>query len=251
MTNIIAHRGASAQKPENTLAAFEEAIRLGAGGIELDVRRCRGENNLPVIHDSTLDRTTGFHGRVKRKNMDFLKTLDAGEGETIPTLEEALDHINHRCRVYIEVKCRQAARKVAHVVDRYIDEGWSYDDLIIICSYPDVLELARDVDPDIHTGLHLEVHDINKDDPEHDAVDFHLDSAIEDMQRAVEEYKPSIILPKITCVTPELVTAAHGLGIEVITWTIREEAQAQHALACNVDGIIADDPQAAWGWVNG
>lgn len=93
----LAHRGASKAAPENTLAAFELAVRNGAHGVELDVQL--SADNVPVvIHDATVDRTTDGHGHVRRLTLDALKRCDAGRwksprfaGQTIPTLDEALD----------------------------------------------------------------------------------------------------------------------------------------------------------------
>ena len=93
---ICAHRGASISHPENTIAAFREAIRLGAHMIELDLALTR-DDQIVVLHDSTLDRTTDGSGPVKEWTLADLKKLDAGifkgqqfKGERIPTFEEAL-----------------------------------------------------------------------------------------------------------------------------------------------------------------
>ena len=93
---ICAHRGASRSHPENTLAAFREAIRLGAHQIELDVR-LSSDGQLVLMHDATVDRTTDGHGRVADLTLAEIKRLDAGSwkgakfaGEKVPTLAEAL-----------------------------------------------------------------------------------------------------------------------------------------------------------------
>ena len=93
---ICAHRGASDTHPENTLAAFREAIRLGAAMIEFDVA-LSADGKLVLIHDSTLDRTTNGTGPVSARTLEQLKTLDAGSwkakrfaGAKVPTLDEAL-----------------------------------------------------------------------------------------------------------------------------------------------------------------
>ncbi|ALS37366.1 glycerophosphoryl diester phosphodiesterase [Enterococcus rotai] len=97
MTKIIAHRGSKGTHPENTLAAFEEAIRVGADGIELDVQLSK-DNHLIVIHDETVDRTTNGHGSVGSLTLKELKQLDAGNwfeknpmSQKIPTLVEVLE----------------------------------------------------------------------------------------------------------------------------------------------------------------
>jgi glycerophosphoryl diester phosphodiesterase len=96
VTKIIAHRGSKGTHPENTLAAFKEAVRVGADGIELDVHLSK-DNQLIVIHDETVDRTTNGSGRVVDLTVAELKQLDAGSwfklspiSQEIPTLNEVL-----------------------------------------------------------------------------------------------------------------------------------------------------------------
>jgi glycerophosphoryl diester phosphodiesterase len=84
---IIGHRGASAAMPENTLAAFALAAEQGADGVELDVRLA-ADGKVVVIHDDTVDRTTNGQGRVRDLTAAALQALDAGEGQTIPTLDD-------------------------------------------------------------------------------------------------------------------------------------------------------------------
>ena len=94
---VCAHRGANSTHPENTIAAFKEASRLGAAQIEFDVYLSK-DGKLPVIHDSKVDRTTNGKGFVGSFTMAELKKLDAGswkreqfKGARIPTLTEALE----------------------------------------------------------------------------------------------------------------------------------------------------------------
>ena len=92
-TRVWAHRGASASAPENTLAAFEKAVEMGADGIELDVHRSR-DGKLVVIHDETVDRTSDGRGRVmdltcqELKKLDFSMGMDKYREARIPTLRE-------------------------------------------------------------------------------------------------------------------------------------------------------------------
>lgn len=86
---VIAHRGGTTGTPENTLAAFENAIALGADWLEMDVQRTR-DGTLVVIHDTTVDRTTDGTGRVGDLTLAQLRALDAGGGERIPTFAEVI-----------------------------------------------------------------------------------------------------------------------------------------------------------------
>ena len=107
---VIAHRGASAAAPENTIAAFERALADGADAIELDVHLSRDDHPV-VIHDGTLERTTNGSGPVRGLTMRELKRLDAGAwrgpafaGQRLQTLQEVLERFRGRTRFWIELK---------------------------------------------------------------------------------------------------------------------------------------------------
>ena len=100
---IIGHRGASAEAPENTLSAFALAQAQGADGIEFDVQL--SADGWPVIiHDSQLERTTNGQGRVQQHTMAQLQELDAGEGQSIPTLDELFETFGPTFLYNIELK---------------------------------------------------------------------------------------------------------------------------------------------------
>jgi glycerophosphoryl diester phosphodiesterase len=100
----IAHRGASAYAPENTLASIRKAAELGAHMVELDVHCCR-DGTAIIIHDHVLDRTTDGSGTVYDYNIEEIKGFDAGAGERIPTLDEAIECcLAHGLGPYLELK---------------------------------------------------------------------------------------------------------------------------------------------------
>jgi glycerophosphoryl diester phosphodiesterase len=109
---VIAHRGDSAHRPENTLAAFASALEVGAELVELDVQ-LTADGHVVVIHDDTLDRTTTGRGPVRERTLAEVRALSAGypehfgerySGERVPTLVEALAFLRGRARVLIEMK---------------------------------------------------------------------------------------------------------------------------------------------------
>ena len=121
MTLVIAHRGASGTRPENTLIAFRRAQELGAHMIELDVQLTR-DGEVVVMHDWTLARTTDGRGRVASRTLAELRRLDAGSwfdpgyaGEPVPTLREVLDAV--ALPVNVELKARGADGLEAHALD--------------------------------------------------------------------------------------------------------------------------------------
>ena len=110
MRGVCAHRGASDTHPENTIAAFREAIRLGAQMIEFDLATTK-DGKLVLMHDRTIDRTTNGKGRPEDWLLADLKKLDAGSwknsrfaGERIPTLEEALDFMPRNIWLNVHLK---------------------------------------------------------------------------------------------------------------------------------------------------
>ncbi|MCY3811926.1 MAG: glycerophosphodiester phosphodiesterase family protein [Gammaproteobacteria bacterium] len=112
---VIGHRGAAGLAPENTLASFSQAVRLGVDAVELDVHLSADERLL-VIHDADVERTTNGRGKVATTTFAALRRLDAGDGERIPTLDEVLEAVPTRIAVNIELKGRGTAAPVARAV---------------------------------------------------------------------------------------------------------------------------------------
>ncbi|HID15455.1 MAG TPA: glycerophosphodiester phosphodiesterase, partial [Candidatus Atribacteria bacterium] len=113
---VVAHRGASAYEPENTLRAIRRAIEIGADVVEIDVRLTK-DGYPVVIHDETVDRTTNGSGLVNEFSLDELRKLDAGKGEKIPLLSEVLDLVAGKINVFIEIKVDEAVIPSLREVD--------------------------------------------------------------------------------------------------------------------------------------
>jgi glycerophosphoryl diester phosphodiesterase len=127
---LSSHRGANHTHPENTLAAFREAVRAGAHQIELDVY-LTDHGDLVVIHDATVDRTTDGTGDVRRMTLAQIKQLDAGSwkhpmfaGERIPTLDEALRMMPHN--VWLNLHLKGGRDLGAAVAQKVLDHGRAY-----------------------------------------------------------------------------------------------------------------------------
>ncbi len=141
--HIYAHRGASADYPENTLLAFRSAIELGAYGIELDVHLSK--DGVPVvIHDADVSRTTSGSGTIAEMYLADIKKLDAGNGEHIPTFEEVLLLTKGKVKLDIEIN---AAGAEAPVLQMLAD--WSRDDWLISSFDWDILRRCRADDAEI------------------------------------------------------------------------------------------------------
>ena len=118
---VISHRGEHLHHPENTIPAFQEAIRVGADYFELDVRTT-SDGKLVLMHDGTVDRTTNGHGEVAKMTFDEIRALDAGvkmspefKGTRVPTFDEALDLARGKIGIYVDVKNASAKDLVEHI----------------------------------------------------------------------------------------------------------------------------------------
>lgn len=231
---VLAHRGYMAHYPENTLVSFRAAVDSGCDGIEMDVTLSR-DRRLAVIHDDTLDRTTGARGPVSAFTMAELKRLDAGSrfdrrfaGERIPELSEALDGIGNRCLVNIEIKgsAFEAAapsdcieRQVAELVQRHARFR------VVVSSFePRVLErLATFAAPPplaVLTNRPLDRQTL----------------ALLDRVQAVSWH------PSARTLSPKQVRRAHEAGVRVFPWTVSTRGDWDRLIAMGVDGAFCNDP---------
>src|SRR5262249_28903402 len=112
---VISHRGEHLHHPENTMPAFQEAVRVGADYIEVDVRTT-ADGKLVLMHDATADRTTNGKGDIARMTFNDVEALDAGGGTRVPTFDEVLDYARGKINVYVDVKQVTAKDLVDHIV---------------------------------------------------------------------------------------------------------------------------------------
>jgi glycerophosphoryl diester phosphodiesterase len=233
---IIAHRGASAVAPENTLAAFMEAIRVGADMIELDVRLSR-DGAVMVFHDQDLSRTTDGHGPVEKLTLAELRELDAGSwfsdefiGEGIPTLEEVIRTIfPSRIELCIEIKIdpgREELRGKLLADTIAIIERTGFQGRTTIVSFDrESISLSKSIRPNMRTGLI-----------------FHR----EEVWNECEEEGYAGIDALSVCwniVTTPRVSAAHRADRKVIAWTIDREEELNLILTLSVDALASNNPE--------
>jgi glycerophosphoryl diester phosphodiesterase len=217
----IAHRGASALAPENTLAAIARAIDLGARWVEVDVQACA--DGLVVIHDDTLERTTDGDGPVATQSVNALRALDAGRGERIPLPLEVLDLCRGRCAVNLELKGPNVAPRLLPLLRDALANGWTADALL--CSSFDwpQLEALRAALPGLPLGVLCE---------QVDAV------AVAMAQRLGAR----VIAGALDHTDAAAVTAAHSAGCALWVFTVNDAADAARLAALGVDGIFSDHP---------
>ncbi len=218
----FAHRGASGQAPENTLRAVEEAIALGAEGIEIDVYAVGGE--LVVIHDSRLERTTNGRGRVVASSLAYLRSLDAGQGERIPFLQEVLDLVDRRVVVNVELKGPGTAGPAAALVERYVrDRGWHDGNVLFSSFLHRELGVARREAFRIPRGLLTR-------------------SPVLPSKRLQADLAPFSIHIRLDRVSSRFVEGAHRRGLKVFVYTVNREENFRILEAMGVDGVFTDFP---------
>jgi len=225
----VAHRGASHEAPENTLAAFRLALEHGVPAVECDVRRTQ-DGHLVVIHDPTVDRTTDGHGAVGSLALEGVRRLDAGRwfghafaGERIPLLDEVLDLVRGRALIMVEIKNDPVAQGgiEQQVVDS-LGRRKMEDDALVMSFDHKLLGGVRVAAPRIATGI---LYLARLVDPPSAARAAGADAACVDwgyLDRG-------------------LVREARAAGLGVFVWAVDDEPAARGCQALGVDGIISDD----------
>jgi glycerophosphoryl diester phosphodiesterase len=219
----FAHRGASGHAPENTLLAIKTALSMGAAWIELDVFAV--ENELVVIHDSRLERTTSGSGEVNRATLAYLRSLDAGKGEKIPFLWEVLNTVAGEAGINIELKGANTAALTASLIESYISKDLFCEDQFLVSSFnhQELHKFSR-LAPAIRTGANL------SGPPLHDA-------------RFAEELAVYSLHVHRNSVTPTFVEDAHRRGFKVFVFTINQAKDLSSMISIGVDGIFTNYPE--------
>lgn len=237
---VIAHRGASAYAPENTLAAFREARQRGADMVELDVRQT-ADGEFVAVHDETLRRTTDarhvFPRRRPWRVADFtmaeIRRLDAGSwfdarfsGERVPTLEEALWALRaHGLGALVELKpyWRDPAlpRRLAGCLAG--DPYWHADSRLVVQSF--------------NRGAMRELSEYLPSTRRAVLTKSYSGFAA----RRVAEYA-QMINPHFVRVSASYVRYVHSLGLSVFSWTANSDSAIRRVISSGVDGVISDYP---------
>lgn len=227
MVKIMGHRGAAFYEPENTLRSFARALEMGVAAVELDVQ-LTADGRLAVIHDETVDRTTNGTGRVKDFTLAALKTLDAGQGEPIPSLEEVVDLVQGRAHLVVELKQPDAARPLL----RFIQEHRLFECAHVISFWHPVVRALKEMEPRLATGVLL--------------VGCPADPP--GLARAA---RADALVLHFAYVTPEVVAAAHHDGLLVYVWNIDSVDILKPYLTLNLDGIGSNRPDVLIEYLRG
>jgi glycerophosphoryl diester phosphodiesterase len=221
---VYAHRGARADEPENTLRSFRRALALGADGIELDIR-LTSDSRLVVIHDRAVDRTTDGTGLVADLSLADIQALDAGEGEHIPTFDEAMEVCGDVLQ--IEIKALEAVQALAERERRT-----PLPEPVVLTSFSRAaVEEAARLLPHVPRGLITH----------HPGPDMIKDALDLKATWVCPEQKPEL--------TRELVDACHAAGIQVDAWPTNQPAQLQRWVEIGADAVTTDHPGRIAGWL--
>ena len=210
---VVAHRGANREAPENTLEAFQRAIEIGVQGIELDIQFTR--DRVPVVHHDPSLPATGQQpsGPISSLSLEEVKATGP-----IPTVDEVLELVNARCRLYIELKAPAA---VESVVDRLrTRRSWcavhAFDHRVVA--------KARSLDPELTTGILLV-------------------SYLVDVASAMRAAGARDLWQHADYVDRDLVSASMTSGGRIFAWTVNNVARARELVAMGVDVICTDTPR--------
>lgn len=230
-TLILAHRGAMASAPMNTMAAFDLALEQGADGIELDVQRS-SDGHAVIMHDFTVDATTDGSGAVAGKSLTELQDLDAGSwfssafaGERIPTLDHVFASLGHKTLINVEIKSGSAGsggveEQIAASIRRY-----SVADRVLVSSFdPNVLLNFRQLMPTVMIGF---------------LYDPQLPSKyLAPLRKLPHEARH----PRHDMVDESYLRWARQNNYYVNAWTVKDAERALELRRLGVNAIIADDP---------
>ena len=214
----IGHRGASGHAPENTLVSIQKAINLKCDLVEVDVRRTR-DGHLVLLHDEQVDRTTNGTGLVEELSLDEIKSLNAGQGQRIPTLDEALGATRGRVGIMLELKVHGIGPKAVAAVRR---RGFPH--AVIYASF-----------------LTAELLPVRRTDPKAATLALMEELSSDPITTAREAQATHLGLRWDTATSP-FVEACHRARLKVFVYTVNEPRDIAKMRALVVDGIISDFP---------
>jgi glycerophosphoryl diester phosphodiesterase len=225
---VIAHRGDTHAALENTMPAFESALRLGVDGIECDLQLSR-DGRVVVFHDDDFTRLAGRPGRVDQLDFEELRKMPLSKDGRIPALEDLLELARDRCLLNLEIKTKPrwhafgSGRLEKAVVEALKKFGLS-ESIVISSFHPMPLFRMRRLAPHLKRGVLFE-------------------SKYWLHRMAMPMTAPSSIHPPLKFATTALIRSAHDAGRRVLVWTVNADDDIKKCLVMGVDGIITDEPR--------
>jgi glycerophosphoryl diester phosphodiesterase len=230
-TIVCAHRGASGHAPENTIAALEKAIALGAAMAEIDIQQT-ADGRFAVFHDDNLDRTSNGAGPLWEKTLAELQCLDAGSwfgpewaDERIPSLEKVLEITRGRLPLNIELKLHGHERNVVDLALRALHDNNIEDHCpqksLVTCFDHRVAAAIKRADPALSVGAIL---------------------GIEQFSTPVFALAVDVLSAEKSLVDEDFMARARGAGKQVHVWTVNEPEEMLRLIDLGVDAVITNYP---------
>lgn len=224
---VIGHRGAMGHETENTLASVRKAMELGADMIEIDVFQCRSKEII-VFHDEKLDRLTNGEGFIEDFSVFQLKSLTVNGGHKIPLLQDVLKVIDKKCRLNIELKGKNTADRVNHILTYYIEKkGWKPENFLISSFDENLVREFHALNKEIPIGI------LTMDDPEKA-----LKTARELQAESIHAYYETLTAKKVKTLQKE--------GFKVYVGVVNAPEDIKKMKALGVDGIFTNFPERIW-----
>ena len=220
---IFGHRGAKGLAPENTVLGIRKALEIGVDGIEIDVHQTHDE--LWVMHDEDVARTTNGKGLLSDLTPEILRGLDAGRGEPIPILAEVLDAVEPPAVLNIELKHAEAAEKMTALVMERVKAGAKWDHFLVSSFYPEALGLVRQASSEIPIGVLV-----------------HKPENLPQIWAACGQLGAIAIHPHHKLVNADLVEEANRRGLKVYAFTVNNLKEGRRLRDLGVDGVFTDFP---------
>lgn len=226
----VAHRGASAYEPENTLRAFKRAMELGADMSELDVHLSK-DGELIVMHNETVDRTTNGHGAIKDMSSGQIRSLDAGQGERVPTLQEVIDLVRGRNGLYIELKAERTPRATVNLLR--LNHFMAPTQVIVGSLQPALVRETKELAPELSTSLLV-------------GPIYTADELI-GIARAVKADYVHLCWENRAphphqLLTPQLLAALRSAGLGIVLWHEERDEELRILRSLDVDAICTNTP---------
>jgi glycerophosphoryl diester phosphodiesterase len=232
----IAHSGASAYAPANTLRSLELALQFGVDMVEFDVRRCR--DALVLIHNKNLRASTSGRGNVGDYTLAELRRVDAGEGETIPTLHEAVSLINRRAQMNVDLKEVGYECEVLEVLRQH----GVLNDVLISSLIPASLRTVKALAPEVPVGLSY---------PSMNPYKTLVVRLTPWLMRLIIRWRilrmiatahADVTMMHHQIITPQLVAIVHHRGYRIFAWTVDNLVVMQRLKKMGIDGITSNRP---------
>ncbi len=234
----IAHRGAAALEPENSLRGIEAALRYGVEMVEVDVRPC-ADGTLVLSHDDDLQRMTRHRGSVGASTLAALKTLDIGKGERIPTLEEALDLMHGRVLVNLDLKRDSAGPRLLSAIDR----AGSREETMLSGGARRAFAAFRELAPSIHSACSL---DATWSDLPCRVLGRYTPAGARGQAgwilRATRAANADSATLDWHLAAPAVVDLLHRADLPVLTWTVDDLPTLKALRLAGVDGVTSNRP---------